>query len=254
MLEENITITNIENFVNIPISAGMHHSITNRPSSGLVFSSKGLSKYIQDGKTYISDKTHVLYLPEKSRYSIECEKDDICPLINFKCTGSGSRIISFSIENTQLILENFKEFEHNWIFNKNNNYYYGMVYMYQILVKLFPADNNKDRKIPKVLKEALDYIHTSYTVPELSNDQIADRVKISTVYFRKLFKKYYGIPPMKYINDMRIRRAKELLGTQSMSVQETSCAVGFTSLYSFSRAFKKSTGQPPSYFKRTSIL
>jgi len=249
MIFSNTTILDIDSFLFIPIETGAYRSITKRASSGLVFSPNGISNYCQGDKVYVSDNSHVLYLPEAATYSIKCIQGDICPLINFRCNSGTSEIMSFPTENSQLLLERFDDFARTWIFNEEKDYYNGMAFLYGIFAALSLENSKSELRIPGVLKKALDFMHANYTNPHLSNDRIAKEVSISTVYFRKLFKKYYNISPIKYIGDIRIQQAKVLLKEQSLSVQEISYAVGFTSIYNFSRAFKKSAGYSPNQYK-----
>ena len=70
------------------------------------------------------------------------------------------------------------------------------------------------------------------------------------MYFRRLFKEKYGISPMRYINVNRLKRAKNLLIEDEMSISEISQYCGFLDGYSFSRVFKKWVGISPSEYKK----
>lgn len=250
MIFQNMTITDIESFMSIPIKSGENRKIVNRYASGIVFSPCGTSKYYQGDKVYISDNAHVLFLPENGTYTIDCIEGDVCPLINFRCNYKYAEIKSLSTESSKKLIEKFKYFEKTWPFNKKDNYYDGMAFIYGILAELSHANSEIEPELPANLKKAQSFIESNYNIPGLSNDMIAKEAKISTVYFRKLYKKHYGKSPMKYICEIRIQQAMFLLKEQILSVQEISYAVGFTSLYSFSRAFKTSTGYSPSQYKK----
>jgi len=250
MIFKNMTITDIESFMSIPIKSGENRKIVSRYTSGIVFSPCGTSKYYQGDKVYICDNTHVLFLPENGTYTIECIEGDVCPLVNFRCNYKYTEIKSFSTENTKKLIEKFEDFEKTWPFNKKDNYFEGMSFIYGILADLSLGNSEQELELPINLKKAQNFIEFNYNNSNLSNDIIAKEIRISTVYFRKLFKKYYSKSPMKYIGEIRIQQAMSLLKQQILSVQEISYAVGFTSLYSFSRAFKTSTGYSPSQYKK----
>ena len=55
-----------------------------------------------------------------------------------------------------------------------------------------------------------------------------------------------GISPLKYINEVRIKKAKVLLQTRDNSVSEVAMAVGFNDVNHFGRMFKKQYGITPS--------
>lgn len=72
---------------------------------------------------------------------------------------------------------------------------------------------------------------------------------ITPEYFRKIFKAYYGVSPLKYINALKITHAKELLDSGMYSVTEAALRSGYTDLSYFSREFKKETGNSPKYYR-----
>ncbi|HEX7902917.1 MAG TPA: helix-turn-helix domain-containing protein [Chitinophagaceae bacterium] len=69
----------------------------------------------------------------------------------------------------------------------------------------------------------------------------------------RLFKNSYGQTPHQYLTEQRIRKAKQLLRS-GMPATEVCRAVGFESISSFTRLFKKMTGTPPSIFQKNSKM
>lgn len=49
-------------------------------------------------------------------------------------------------------------------------------------------------------------------------ESMAEYCKLSVGYFSHLFKKRIGSSPMKYLTELRIEKAKELIATNSMSL------------------------------------
>ena len=60
----------------------------------------------------------------------------------------------------------------------------------------------------------------------------------------------YGTTPIKYINNLRMKKAKELLANSDMSISEISELVGFQSIHYFSRNFKEREGCAPLAYRR----
>ena len=79
-------------------------------------------------------------------------------------------------------------------------------------------------------------------------DILADLCGISNTYFRKIFEKEFGISPLKYINNLRLHHALELLKSGYYSVASVSLMAGFNDPNYFSSFIKKMTGYSPSYF------
>jgi len=66
-----------------------------------------------------------------------------------------------------------------------------------------------------------------------------------------MFKQVYSITPHQYIIDLKLRKAKELLETTSLTISEICRNIGFESVFSFSILFKGRFGQPPSTLRKT---
>ena len=71
---------------------------------------------------------------------------------------------------------------------------------------------------------------------------------MSEVYFRKLFKKEYGIPPQKFIINLRIQNAIGLISTGYYSLTDVAFASGYNDYKYFSTEFKKIIGISPSKY------
>ncbi len=61
------------------------------------------------------------------------------------------------------------------------------------------------------------------------------------------FQKAYGIGIMEYVNKRKVEYAKQLL-QEKKSITEIGDALGFSSIYTFSRFFKNQTGCAPKYY------
>ena len=96
-----------------------------------------------------------------------------------------------------------------------------------------------------MLDPVIDYIRTNYGNREITNESLAAIAGTSTVYFRKIFTKAFGVPPIKYLRSVRIKKATELLIGDVASVSEIADSTGFGSLYNFSKTFKLETGVSP---------
>ena len=78
----------------------------------------------------------------------------------------------------------------------------------------------------------------------------ADACHFSVNSFRRHFSECFGISPVKYRNNMRIRRARELLAEGGFTVSETAYACGFDNVGYFCRCYLKTTGETPSETRR----
>lgn len=72
---------------------------------------------------------------------------------------------------------------------------------------------------------------------------------ISPGYFRTIFKAATGLPPVEYLNRLRIVRAIEYLKDETLSINDISVAVGIYDANYFSRLFRKIIGFSPREFR-----
>lgn len=83
-------------------------------------------------------------------------------------------------------------------------------------------------------------------------DALAETASLSKHHFLRLFRSSFGYTPNRYITLRRIGIAKELLLNTTKTVTQIALDVGCETPSSFTRLFKKHTGQSPSEFRRNS--
>ena len=73
---------------------------------------------------------------------------------------------------------------------------------------------------------------------------------ISEAYLKRLFHEIFGMAPKRYIIQLKINHAEELLRLGQYAVGEVAAMCGYNDVYFFSRQFKKYTGISPSDFAK----
>lgn len=74
---------------------------------------------------------------------------------------------------------------------------------------------------------------------------MADQLCISYSSFRRIFKEYTGFSPAKYILNVKITQAKEMLTNTSTEIKEIAFNLGFDNSDYFFTVFHRITGQTP---------
>lgn len=94
-----------------------------------------------------------------------------------------------------------------------------------------------------------NYIKENYR-SEINFNQIAQKFNFNPSYLSKIFTKYVGENPSKYLISLRINEAKQLLlSNDSLSVKTIGELVGYPDQYHFSHVFKSLCGKSPSEFR-----
>jgi AraC-like DNA-binding protein len=79
---------------------------------------------------------------------------------------------------------------------------------------------------------------------------LAASCRVSPATFTRLFRRQYGLPPRQYILHQRMRKACELLQYTDLSLTEIAAQVGYLSLQSFRRAFRRHRHIYPGTYRR----
>ena len=114
-----------------------------------------------------------------------------------------------------------------------------------IMAENGPSNRYSPTNTMKIASFIKSYIQSNYN-QKISLDVLSRQFGYSKFYIEKVFRKAYGISVINYRNKKRIEAATQLL--EKYSVSETAQMLGFSSIYSFSRAFHSATGLPPSRY------
>ena len=95
------------------------------------------------------------------------------------------------------------------------------------------------------VQEALRYLHTNYT-EKMTLDSLADATCLNRSYLCRVFKKDMGVSIFSYLNELRMKRAAELLLQRSdRYIKEIAAEVGIDDPFYFTRRFKEYYGVSP---------
>ena len=98
------------------------------------------------------------------------------------------------------------------------------------------------------VNRAVDYIDARYSYP-ISVEEIAAYAGVSRSTLFRHFRKLLGVSPIEYLEEYRIRRARELLLSTDLTVAAISVSTGYDNGLYFSKAFKKSVGMTPTAYR-----
>ncbi|MCQ2403925.1 MAG: AraC family transcriptional regulator [Lentisphaeria bacterium] len=112
-------------------------------------------------------------------------------------------------------------------------------------------ENSSGNGIPPNLVETVAYMESHLSVPFLNLDKLAQIANLSKYHFIRLFTKYYGISPGKFLLGKRLYHAAQLLEEeQTLSLKEIISQCGFSSETYFCSAFRKTFHRSPGSHRR----
>ena len=228
--------------------------MNNRSWYGISLAVDGRIVYKHNGKRFISDSSHIVILPKNQSYELECIESGRFTVINFLLENDISldTFQVIEISNPDMILTLYKKLETIFRSSQSSKHAKLLSCFYEMLALII--EEHEKKRAPFVLKKAIDLIEDQICNPEISNISIADELHISEIYLRKLFNKYLSTTPKQYIQDLRSKRAEELLICTSNSISSVSEMCGYSTVGMFCRAFKKRHGVTPTEYRNKNKL
>ncbi len=102
-----------------------------------------------------------------------------------------------------------------------------------------------DRRIFALRKQMLSNLQHQPSVEEM-----AEKVEVTASYLQRLFKAETGMSPINYLRDLRLEKARELLGNSFLRIQQICYEVGIKDQSHFDKYFKEKFGVSPSEYRR----
>ena len=223
----------------------------NRACWGLFIKYEGEAIFKNHNGSYVADSNHLIILPKGASYEWISLQSGHYVLIDFDSDLEVNELFSLTINEIEPFKKNLNALERLQLVPKTFSNIESIYLVYSLLLnalKLHQENTNYTPSSKKSrLRPAMDYILDHFTT-SIKNEKLATLCGISEVYFRKLFLEVYGISPMMYIQNLRIRRAKEMLKSDYNSITDIAFSLGYNNIYEFSKAFKKHTGVSPSKY------
>lgn len=117
-----------------------------------------------------------------------------------------------------------------------------------MLLYAFSRLNTGNGAVTGPVKQVLDVIEESFTDPELSLSDVAERLGYNSKYLSHAFKEKMGVGYAEYLRDVRIKYAISLFDHGIVSVKNVSLLSGFGDPLYFSSVFKKQVGLSPTEY------
>lgn len=122
-----------------------------------------------------------------------------------------------------------------------------IVHIFTVAIKR--RDELSTKRYRRMIDNAKEYINEHYADEDISLNDTAAYVNISPSHFSAVFSRETGHSFIKYLTDLRMSKAKELLKCTDMRCSEISSAVGYKDPHYFSYLFKKTQHCSPMQYR-----
>lgn len=127
------------------------------------------------------------------------------------------------------------------------------------LVMMIARMNSEVVDIPEGLRDRSEFDQVRPALEHIRNHfatsmKIADLAAVchmSESHFRRLFEENLSMTPNDYLNQVRIKKACDMIRRTGYSMEEIAAKVGFSSTSTFNRNFKKVIGMSPYHWKKS---
>lgn len=252
-MEEKFVITEIKRIVMVgrdEYSAPMlsfDHTVNHNE---LIFHFSGHATVYFDDLVLETKPNTIRFLPqgETKRYDVLRHERGECIDVCFSTDRAiSTQAFVMNVSQNEKLGALFKKIFATWVSKKEGYYFESVSLLYRIF-----AEMQKDTSIPNRHKSkiapAMDMIHSDFLTQDFSLKILADSCKMGESYFQKLFKEIHGISPKKYIIQLKINHACDLLRLERYSVTQVAELCNFSDVYFFSRQFKDYMDITPTQF------
>ncbi len=249
----NLTVTSVAATVRLLHSPVDVRTETNgRKRWAIAMKLGGKTYYASGGAQVLSDAAHPVLLPKGASYSWVCREPGECVLIEFDALETGDAVRQFNLSDNLPLRRIYDRIQASLDQKQPGYDLECKALLYEALLMLERSAHREYRKkeTQRKLQPALDYMSTRYFDRGITNDSLAALCGISTVYFRKLFESVHGVPPIRYLNHLRVEKAKSMLESDYASIGQIADSVGCGSIYHFSKLFRAYTGRAPSEYAK----
>lgn len=122
--------------------------------------------------------------------------------------------------------------------------------LYTLISELGTLENAEvsDKNHFHWIQKGVEYL-TAHFNEDVSVEDLAKMCHISTVYFRRLFKRCLGVSPVQYRSELRLKRALDYLLYGNDSINEIAETLGYFSPAYFIKQFKKKYSCSPHAYR-----
>lgn len=216
----------------------------------LIYHFSGTTTVYFNKETLITAPNTIRYLPQGDceRYTVDqTERGDCIDIVFSSNIPLNETPFVTEIKNEK-IATSFKKIFSVWV-QKDVGYRLECIsLLYKILAEMQKTSYLPDSQYLKI-KPAIDYIHKHFLNQEsITANTLTSICGISYSYIKKLFTLKYKVSPKRYILQLKMNYACDLLQHREHTISQIAEICGYGDVYTFSHQFKIEFGISPTKF------
>lgn len=222
----------------------------NMKHNELIFHFSGHATVFFDDLTLETKPNTIRFLPQSdaARYDVVRHENGDCIVICFRADRTISpHAFVTDVSWNEKIGPLFKKLFAIWVGKSDGYYFESVSLLYRIFAELQKKSRVSASRADQI-EPALEWIHNFFLKETFSVQELAAKCNMSESYFQKLFQKKYSVSPKKYIIQLKINHACDLLRFNGYTVTQIAEMCNFSDVYFFSRQFKEYMGITPTQF------
>jgi len=245
----DLTVTEFMNAIYRKHSSTWINKVKNRPAYGLVYFYKGVLELKDSTSVYEILPDTVVWLPKGYAYQFCGIGDENVEFIALTFLMEGKnlpfRILQIPQNNKEIailfsdVMELVSAKETAYMLSIKSK----MAWIIYMLLRIYTETSNNHAS----LHASIAHIH-KHLADKMSVETLAKISGYTPSYYRRVFQRAFGMPPVQYINLKRVEKAKKMLLSGLYTKSEIARLCGFENQQFFARVFKKYTGKTPSEF------
>lgn len=248
-LNDNFTVTDVAFCYYKKVSSSYSLEINNRSHSGLTLILSEEIRFFSEKEDLIATGGDIIIQKKGDNYRLEANGMEVeYIVISYLSEPEDAFSIIgriYRTNHTMRYADAFKRVADTYFYSETS---------YKPLIRALTQEiicniikDNETNIVSDVKNSAIaaKYYIEEYSGKFLSSSDIAKAAGCSESQLRQLFRKTYGMSPNKYLNLIRIERAKKMLSSNLFTIGEIATLCGFKNVYYFSRVFKDLTGTTP---------
>ncbi len=220
-----------------------------RKFATLAYRVRGNSRFTCEGKEWSAGSGSIVFLPSETPFRRVSEGAEEIFVIHLECAGAPPREIGVET-GTEEFAPLFERMLAAWEEGAPGARNRCMALMYTLFEKLQTRSSSDRAAIPPVIAPGVALMRRRFRDPAFRLVEAARASFVSEAYFRRVYRKAFGLSPEQGLLDLRFSHAAALLRSGYYSTDQAARLSGFSDAKYFRTAFSRRFGKSPAALRR----